>query len=166
MKHFLSLLLLGLGVIVLTGCQGPTPTGHPVSPSKPGTFGPRGPIAPGAWKREAERWLGVRYRRGGADRNGVDCSGLVLRLYADVAGIAVPRSSQDQSRIGTAVPTRDLREGDLVFFSGDGREIDHVGLIIGGTDFVHASSSKGVVVSSLRQNYYATRFRGARRLVR
>jgi cell wall-associated NlpC family hydrolase len=164
--HFRCALLSMLAALVLAGCSSPGPAPRPTTPSNLGTTRPRAPIAPGAWKREADRWLGVRYRRGGTDRNGVDCSGLVLRLYADVAGLALPRTSQQQSRVGLAVATRDLRAGDLVLFSTDGRDIDHVGLCLGGTDFVHASPSKGVVVSSLRQNYYAVRLRGVRRLLR
>ena len=76
------------------------------------------------------------------------------------------RTSEEQFRCGKEVPRNDLRPGDLVFFiSLSERIIDHVGLYLGDTQFIHASPSKGVVVSSLHQDYYATRFHGAKRII-
>jgi len=80
--------------------------------------------------------------------------------------ISPPRTSEDQFRCGKQVTLNDLRPGDLVFFiSLRQRIIDHVGLYLGDTQFVHASPSKGVVVSSLRQDYYAARFHSAKRII-
>jgi cell wall-associated NlpC family hydrolase len=127
---------------------------------------PRKTISPAAWKAEANRWLGVRYRKGGLDRAGIDCSGLTSQMYLAVAGMVLPRTSQAQSRCGNAVSRTDLRPGDLIFFiSLSDRSVDHVGIYLGDTQFVHASPSKGVVVSSLLQDYYTKRYHSARRLV-
>ncbi|MCX6928524.1 MAG: NlpC/P60 family protein [Verrucomicrobia bacterium] len=161
--------------LLLSGCQS-TPRGHP--PTHPSTFGGkaqetplppaqvRKPISPAAWKAEAEHWLGVKYRKGGTDRTGIDCSGLSSRIYLAVAGIALPRTTQDQSRCGSLVSRTDLRPGDLIFFvTLKDKQVDHVGIYLGDTKFVHASVSKGVVISSLLQDYYVQRYHSAKRIV-
>jgi probable lipoprotein NlpC len=122
-------------------------------------------IHPAAWQREAQKWLGTPHRLGGSDRQGVDCSGLTRELYRVVAGLALPHHAQRQFGYGTAALASALRPGDLVFFSERGKGIFHVGLSLGGDQFVHASTSRGVMVSSLREPYFAARFHGAKRLV-
>jgi cell wall-associated NlpC family hydrolase len=147
---------VGTALLLLNGCQS-TPPAHPP---------PRQTISPAAWKAEANRWLGVKYRKGGLDRAGIDCSGLTAHIYLAVAGIALPRTSQDQARCGKAVSRTELRPGDLLFFiSLSAGVVDHAGLYLGDTQFVHASPSKGVVVSSLLQDYYARRYHSARRII-
>jgi len=161
----MGLVLAGAIFLGLAGCQGPRPARPPAAPVAP-PVRPRTAISPAAWRLEAERWVGVKYRRGGLDRKGIDCSGLTCAIYREVAGIALPRTSEEQFRRGQAVSRHELRPGDLIFFhSLSRRVIDHVGIYLGDTQFVHASPSQGVVVSSLRQNYYLTRYSGARRLV-
>jgi cell wall-associated NlpC family hydrolase len=87
-------------------------------------------------------------------------------MYLAVAGVALPRTSQDQSLYGKPVSRKDLQPGDLIFFSSLRRHlVDHVGIYLGEARFVHASASKGVVVSSLHQDYYAKRYHSARRIV-
>lgn len=100
------------------------------------------------------------------DRTGVDCSGLTSIIYLAVAEISLPRTSADQFRCGNWVSFNDLRPGDLVFFNSlNQRIVDHVGIYLGDTQFVHASVSKGVVVSSLRQEYYAKRLHAVKRII-
>jgi cell wall-associated NlpC family hydrolase len=168
----LSLASTLLAAILFVGCQS-APQAHP--PPRPVTSGvktqetilpPRKVISPSAWKAEADRWLGVRYRKGGMDRNGIDCSGLTAQMFLAVNGIALPRSTQDQSRCGNLVSRTDLRPGDLIFFvTLKDKQVDYVGIYLGDTKFVHASYSKGVVVSSLLQDYYVQRYHSARRVV-
>ena len=168
----LSLASTLLAAILFVGCQS-APQAHP--PPRPVTSGgktqettlsPRKVISPAAWKAEADRWLGVRYRKGGMDRNGIDCSGLTARMYLAVTGIALPRTAQDQSRCGNLVSRTDLRPGDLIFFvTLKDKQVDHVGISLGDAKFVHASPNKGVVVSSLLQDYYVRRYHSARRVV-
>ena len=158
-------------VLFLAGCQSsrqatPPPVAHPTPlPATPAGVAPR-PVTPVAWRTEAERWVGIKYRKGGEDRLGIDCSGLTGRMYRDVAGLALPRTCEGQSRCGQAVPRAQLHPGDLVFFvSLTQGVVDHVGLYLGDDRFVHASPSQGVVISSLRQEYYAVRFHVAKRII-
>jgi cell wall-associated NlpC family hydrolase len=96
--------------------------------------------------------------------DGIDCSGLSTRLYSAVAKTPLPRTSKAQSQIGTPVSADALRSGDLVFFNYDGVGVSHVGVSLGGDEFVHASSKKGVIISNLRQPWYWDRYLGARRI--
>jgi len=104
-------------------------------------------------------WLGVRYRYGGNTKSGVDCSGLVGILYRQVYGIKLERSSANILRKNcVAVNRNNLREGDLVFFrtsgSAQSRVPTHVGIYLKNGKFIHASTSKGVIISSLSESYY------------
>lgn len=107
---------------------------------------------------------GAPYRNGGIDPSGFDCSGFVRYVY-EQHGVAVPRQVRDQFRIGKDVQRDDLEPGDLVFFSTVAPGASHVGIVIGGDQFVHAPSEKGVVrVESLGAQYWASRYIGAKRL--
>jgi cell wall-associated NlpC family hydrolase len=107
---------------------------------------------------------GVPYRNGGADPNGFDCSGFTWYVFAQ-HGIALPREVREQFRIGKAVDPDRLAAGDLVFFSTAGPGPSHVGISIGGDEFVHAPSSAGVVrVERFSSGYWLPRLVGARRI--
>ena len=161
--------------LLFIGCQSAPQANPPPRTSAPGgkaqvtNLPPsqfRKPTSPAVWKAEADRWLGVKYRKGGLDRSGIDCSGLTERMYLAVTGIALPRTAQDQSRCGNLVSRTDLRPGDLIFFvTLKQKVVDHVGIYLGDAKFVHASPNKGVVVSSLLQDYYMQRYHSARRVV-
>ena len=116
---------------------------------------------------EALAWLGTPYRYGGQDRNGTDCSGMVMCIYDKVADTALPRNSAEQQRFCTPIDRNELSKGDLVFFC-TGRQKDrvsHVGIYLADGRFVHASTSKGVVVSTLDQDYYIRTFHSAGRVL-
>ena len=107
---------------------------------------------------------GAPYREGGIDPSGFDCSGFVRYVY-EQHGVAVPRQVRDQFRIGKIVDREDLEPGDLVFFSTIAPGASHVGIVIGGDQFVHAPSERGVVrVESLSAQYWASRYIGAKRV--
>lgn len=110
--------------------------------------------------KEARTWLGVPYLWGGNDRNGVDCSGFVVQVYLGALDIKLPRTAATQSDWCTNVKAEALNPGDLVFFDTtkdrNGR-VSHVGLYIGDGQMIHASSSKGVIISSIEGNYYSNR---------
>lgn len=111
-------------------------------------------------------WIGVKYRFGGQDEvRGFDCAGLVRRAFSTLA-VDLPRTAAAQFRHGCIVPREELQPGDLVFFRNTyKRGISHVGIYIGGGEFVHAASRRrSVVVDRLDSPYFDTRFAGGRRV--
>jgi cell wall-associated NlpC family hydrolase len=107
---------------------------------------------------------GAPYRNGGNDPSGFDCSGFVTYVFAQ-HGIFVPRTVSEQYQAGRSVPSDQLEPGDLVFFATVSRGASHVGIAIGGDEFVHAPSGHGEVrVERLSASYWASRFVGARRV--
>ncbi|MGL4772063.1 MAG: C40 family peptidase [Clostridium sp.] len=108
--------------------------------------------------------LGKPYVYGANGPNSFDCSGLTSYVFRQY-GINIPRTSSAQFGVGQSVGKGDLRPGDLVFFNTYS-SISHVGIYIGGGDFVHASrTGKPVMISSLNEGYYSQRYAGARRLM-
>lgn len=107
---------------------------------------------------ESSLWLGVPYRGGGLSRKGVDCSGFAFLMYQKVYGKKIPRSTADLSRMKMKkVSLNDLQTGDFVFFATSSKNknrINHVGIYLKDGYFVHASTSKGVIVSHLYEDYY------------
>ena len=91
-------------------------------------------------------WTGVKYRLGGLDKNGIDCSGFALLLQKDIYGYNLPRRSKDQAAVVKQKNLNELKEGDLIFFSFGKQEVDHVGVYLNHNFFVHASTTRGVVV--------------------
>ena len=112
---------------------------------------------------EARAWLGTPYRFGGQDRNGTDCSGLVLELYRTVCAMKLPRNTSEQKSYCTEVARNKAKVGDLMFF-GSGGKTSHVGLYIGNGEMIHASSSRGVMVSNVDSGYWGDRFQSAGRV--
>jgi len=107
---------------------------------------------------EASKWLGVRHRYGGNTKKGVDCSGLVVHIYREVYGKQLYRSSADILKHNCKkIKRNNLKEGDLVFFRTDGgkkKVPNHVGIYLKNNKFIHTSTSKGVIVSTLSEPYY------------
>ncbi|MCM1482864.1 MAG: C40 family peptidase [Muribaculaceae bacterium] len=115
--------------------------------------------------KEADKWIGVPYLYGGNDTDGVDCSGFVLQVYSKALGIKLPRNSAKQQEYCTGTERTDMREGDLVFFTvNGGSSVGHVGIYIGDGRMIHASSSKGVIISPLSQKYYMDNFHSCGRV--
>jgi len=107
---------------------------------------------------------GTRYRDGGTDPSGFDCSGFTQYVFGQ-HGIALPRNVKDQFEKGKPVKPTEIAPGDLIFFSTVAPGASHVAIALGGDEFVHAPSSAGVVrVERLRSTYWSQRFVGARRL--
>ena len=109
-------------------------------------------------------YRGVPYRNGGSDPSGFDCSGFVQWVFAQ-NGIRLPREVRDQYDAGRKIDLREVKPGDLLFFETVSRGASHVGLAIGGDQFVHAPSSTGVVrIERFTAGYWSKRFVGARRI--
>lgn len=111
------------------------------------------------------QWRGTPYRYGGTTRRGVDCSGFVWLTFRDRFGLQLPRTTAAQTDIGSRISTRDLLPGDLVFFkTGSGENGLHVGIYDTDNQFIHASTSQGVIRSSLNNVYWKKVFWQARRI--
>ena len=107
---------------------------------------------------------GTPYRNGGIDPNGFDCSGFVKYVF-EQHGVAMPRDTKSQFEVGADVDPSLLEPGDLVFFTTVSPGASHVGIVVGGDQFVHAPNSSGVVrVEHLSSQYWSSRFVGARRV--
>ncbi|TCJ12558.1 hypothetical protein EPD60_14910 [Flaviaesturariibacter flavus] len=107
-------------------------------------------------------WWGTKYRLGGNDRSGIDCSGFTCMLYREQFQVLLPRTARDQFAATRSVDPSQLKEGDLVFFTTGG-SITHVGFYLQNNKFVHASTSEGVTISDLNDRYWQARFAGAGR---
>lgn len=148
----------------------PAPVPPPVAKPSPAP-GRSNPIVPGGGNADgyalsgtALSLRGAPYKDGGIDPSGFDCSGFVRYVY-EQHGVAVPRQVRDQFRVGKNVERDHLAPGDLVFFSTVAPGASHVGIMIGGDQFVHAPSEKGVVrVESLATQYWGSRYIGAKRV--
>ncbi|GAA5531887.1 hypothetical protein Dalu01_00262 [Deinococcus aluminii] len=114
----------------------------------------------------ATRFLGIRYAHGGAGGGGLDCSGFTMRVFQQL-GINLPHSAAAQWRAGSAVNSRNLQPGDLVFFNTTGTVASHVGIYVGGGMMANANSFYGrTMIEPLFSNpYWASRFVGARRVL-
>lgn len=109
------------------------------------------------------KWQGTPYRLGGISKQGVDCSGFVYLAYLDIVGEKLPRTVIAQRDLGKTVPRNLLQVGDLVFFKTTNRT-RHVGIYMGDETFLHASTKKGVIISSLNNPYWASKYKMAKRL--
>ena len=102
-------------------------------------------------------WEGTRYSFGGDSANGIDCSALTRRIYRSVFSFELPRISTDQIKEGTIVNRNDLKPGDILYFRPENR-VNHTAVYIGNSLFINASSSKGVILSSLDSTYWGKYF--------
>jgi cell wall-associated NlpC family hydrolase len=151
-RTVLALVLL----LAVTGCAkqvlSPDPPATVVAPEEP-------PSRNATAARLATRYLGAPYVWSGSSPTGFDCSGLVMYAYAKV-GVAIPHNAAQQFRLGAPVDRDRLVPGDIVFFN----QLRHNGIYLGDGRFVHATKPAGVKIARLDDDWFRTRWVGARRL--
>jgi cell wall-associated NlpC family hydrolase len=153
-------------IMILAGCAGFVP--HKPEPSVAPKPEDQTAIRNNALIRKKlmdqyAEWKGTGYRAGGLSKNGVDCSGFVYLTFRSKLNVHLPRSTDSQARCGVPVSRKDLNPGDLVFFKTGFFE-QHVGVYIGDDRFLHASSTNGVMISKLSNEYWASAYRFSRRV--
>lgn len=119
--------------------------------------------------KTAKSYQGTKYKYGGTSKAGMDCSGLIYTSYK-THKIILPRRSVDMSKKGKSIPLSKTIKGDLLFFvTGKSGNISHVGMVVsnykGVVKFIHASTSKGVVVSSMTESYWKKTYKLAKRVI-
>jgi hypothetical protein len=110
-----------------------------------------------------EEWKSVKHRMGGLSKKGVDCSGFVQLTFKNQFDVKIPRDTRSQVKFGKTIPKHKLKAGDLVFFKKS-RRVRHVGIYLKDNTFIHTSSSKGVMKSSLNKGYWANKYWTAKRI--
>lgn len=148
-----TILALAL-LLAVTGCAKQV-----LSPEPPATVAAPGDSRNAAAARLAARYLGAPYVWAGSSPSGFDCSGLVMYAFAKV-GVAMPHNAAQQFRLGTPVDRTRLIPGDIVFFN----RLRHNGIYLGDGRFVHATKPGGVKIARLDDDWFRTRWVGARRL--
>jgi cell wall-associated NlpC family hydrolase len=157
----LTLILSGL---ILGGCS--TPTRKPAPQSTIAKFKEDTSVGTEGISIAAMGLVGVPYRFGGnTPAGGFDCSGLIVYVYNNAAGIKLPRTVQEMSRAGQTIRNDAPAPGDLVFFNTTGERYSHAGIYVGHGRFVHAPSKGGTVrLDQMTSPYWAARYTEVRRI--
>ena len=113
--------------------------------------------------RQYREWKGVDYHMGGVSKSGIDCSGFTYVTFRSKLGVELPRTTAQQVQEGTPVSQSELKPGDLVFFKTRWK-VRHVGIFLENKKFLHASTSKGVMISSLDNVYWKSKYWQAKRI--
>lgn len=171
-RYFALLPAVALAVGCASSDAVPRPfprAGTPEAPEAPATAppvpgAPRPRFDPAALVHTALGFRGVPYRNGGSNPSGFDCSGLVQYVFAQ-HGLALPREVREQFQFGRGVRLAAVEAGDLIFFETVSKGPSHVGMAVGGDEFVHAPSSRGVVrVERFSHPYWSNRIVGVKRI--
>ena len=122
-------------------------------------------VVPASMGKIIAGYLRTPYKSGGMNKDGIDCSGLIHVVYKQYNGTRLPVNSGKLFNNLRSVEYENIKYGDLIFFNLNGAGISHVGIYVGNQKFVHASKSRGVIISSMKENYYRNAFKGARRVL-
>ncbi len=169
-KHLALLVFMGLA---LTSCgvvqRGTIPWENPTvvdgaKATVPVNFSRSERALRGKLDQALQDWRGTRYILGGTSRRGIDCSAFMQVVFKDYLGVSLPRTTREQMKIGSSVRRRNLKIGDMVFFK-TGRTTYHVGVMINGEQFLHASTSSGVTISNIQNQYWVSTYLTTRRIL-
>lgn len=169
LKNQIKLLLLILLLVSLTACKSAKKTTSKTPKTTKTDVKAVSSVALSLIK-EAKTYEGVKYKYGGTTRKGMDCSGLLHTVF-QTEGIALPRTTSAIAQQGEWIDIKNVQPGDLVFFATgkNSRNINHVGLVTGirqgYIEFIHSSTSQGVITSSLAERYWYFAYVQARRLL-
>ncbi len=111
-----------------------------------------------------QEWYSVPYRLGGKTKSGIDCSAFTQNALYSLHQLSLPRTTEYQVTEGKQINLANAQQGDLIFFK-TGSKVRHVGIYIGNREFMHASTSKGVIISSLNNPYWKKAFWQVRRVL-
>ncbi|SEW17680.1 NlpC/P60 family protein [Chryseobacterium wanjuense] len=120
--------------------------------------------------KDAEKYIGTPYKFGGNTSSGFDCSGFTVKVFEE-NDFKLPRRSSDQAEAGEKIDIKEVKPGDLLFFAtAGGSRVSHVGIVHdigndGEVKFIHASTSKGVIISSLNEKYWNKAYLHAQRVL-
>lgn len=170
MKQTLTYLLVLLLTIVLgLGCT-PYPRYKKYNPNTPRRIAETPPaLTTNGYLRLGfiiQKYLGKPYMGKSKYREGIDCSMFVREVYKAFDKTLLPRTVKAQYQQGTDVPRRRIRFGDLLFFETVRGRASHVGIYVGYNQFVHASSSRGVIITNMEERYWSTKLLGIRRMIK
>ena len=164
MRHCLRLAVISLLALLAASCSAPQPKPAPMHyppPARTGAAGPNDILF------RAIGLVGTPYHWGGTTpESGFDCSGLVVYVFLDVAGLSLPRTVQEIGALDTPAVNRDaLLPGDLIFFDTEGRHLSHIGIYVGAGRFVHAPNEGGTVrLDRLDNRYWDAHYASAKRI--
>lgn len=153
-----------IGVVFLTACSNAPRYSGGSDQKKSSTYVTSSSDVRKQLLRQFKRWEGTPYRYGGTSLRGVDCSAFVQNTYRVKFKKQIPRTTRTQIKVGKKIKKSQLKEGDIVFFK-TGRNSLHNGIYMGGGKFMHASSSKGVTLSSLNNRYWRKKYLTSRRVL-
>ena len=168
MRKSVRLFFLIVSLLALVSCGSSKHTRNIPSSSSETSANPPGPKLLKV-RKNALDYLGTRYRYGGTTRKGMDCSGLIYTAFMQ-EGIALPRTARDMSLMGDRLNLKETQNGDLLFFETNKKRsvINHVGLIVEKEGpllhFIHSTSSRGVIISTMDEAYWRSHFVMARRI--
>ncbi len=115
--------------------------------------------------KQYNQYKGTKYKYGGIDRRGFDCSGFTQKVYENAFQIKLPRTTEEIEKVGKKVSKNKLKPGDLVFFKPS-RKYKHVGIYMGDDFFIHSSTSKGVIKSDINNVYWDKKYKYAKRILK
>jgi len=115
--------------------------------------------------RIIQSYLGTPYSGSSRYERGLDCSQFTVEVFDRFKRIKLPRTTDDQFRTGQKISKSKLRYGDLVFFRTDNTRVSHVGIYVGNNEFAHSSSSNGIIISNMHEDYWRKRYVGGRRIL-